>query len=147
MKKQVYKNYFLAVILVLTGMLMLASLALAETNKPEDPNPNVTDLHDAEVGMWNFGEKTGYSPGKSASPEVEVGRIIAYALSFLGVVFMILIVYGGYMWLTARGNEEQITKAKDLIKHSIIGMVIVFAAFMVSYFVVDRILMAVILPS
>ena len=45
-------------------------------------------------------------------------------------------VYGGYLWMTARGNEEEVTKAKNLIKAAIIGLIIVLAAYAISIFVI-----------
>jgi cbb3-type cytochrome oxidase subunit 3 len=73
--------------------------------------------------------------------EVEsvVATIIQTALSFIGVVFLILMVYGGYLWMTARGNEEQVTKAKNLITAAIIGTVIVVSAYAITVFVVGKI--------
>lgn len=64
-----------------------------------------------------------------------IGTIIKTALSFLGVIFIMLIIYAGYLWMTARGEEAQITKAKDILTQSIIGLVIVVLAYTISGFV------------
>ncbi|OGY45748.1 MAG: hypothetical protein A2663_02905 [Candidatus Buchananbacteria bacterium RIFCSPHIGHO2_01_FULL_46_12] len=69
-----------------------------------------------------------------------VGRIIGIALSILGVIFMAYIVYGGYLWMIARGNDEQVTKAKAIIRGSIIGIIIVLGAYAISAFVVSRLI-------
>ncbi|MDP2736958.1 MAG: hypothetical protein Q8O59_04250, partial [bacterium] len=44
-----------------------------------------------------------------------IGKIVGAALSFLGVVFFILIIYGGYMWMFSMGNEQTAGKAKEII--------------------------------
>ena len=44
-------------------------------------------------------------------------------------------IYGGYKWLVASGREEEIKKAKDTIRSAIIGLIIVMAAYTISYFV------------
>ena len=65
---------------------------------------------------------------------------ISYALGFVGVVFLILMIVGGLMWMTAAGNDERVNKAKSLITNAVIGMVIVFSAYAITYFVTSRLL-------
>lgn len=61
-----------------------------------------------------------------------VAGTIAFAvLSLLGVIFTALIVYGGYRWMLARGDESKITEAKGIIRHAIIGLAITLAAYSV----------------
>lgn len=64
--------------------------------------------------------------------------IIQTALTFLGVVFLILMIYGGYLWMTARGNDEQSEKAKKTITAAIIGIVMVLSAYAISYLVIEK---------
>ena len=63
------------------------------------------------------------------------GKIIGVVLSFVGVLFLIMMIFAGIMWMTAQGNEQRVTKAKDLLINSIIGIVIVFAAYAITTFV------------
>ncbi len=58
-----------------------------------------------------------------------VASAISGALSLIAIFFFILMVYGGFLWMTARGNDDQVEKAKNLIKDAIIGMVIVVMAY------------------
>ena len=44
-------------------------------------------------------------------------------------------VYAGYLWMTARGEEEKITKAQNIIKGTIIGLIVVMSAYAITYFV------------
>ncbi len=60
------------------------------------------------------------------------GRIIANALSILGVLFFILLVYAGFLWMTARGDETQINKAKDTTIAAIIGVIVIIAAYAIT---------------
>lgn len=66
-----------------------------------------------------------------------VGNVISIALSFIGVILLIIIVYAGFLWLTAGGSEEQVGRAKKLIKNGIIGVAIALSAFIITSFVVD----------
>ena len=56
------------------------------------------------------------------------------------MIFLLLTVYAGYLWLTARGEEEPIKKAQKIIIASVIGLVIVVSAYSITNFVVPRIL-------
>ncbi len=66
---------------------------------------------------------------------VIVGNIIKVALSMIGLVFLILTVYAGYLWMTARGNDEAVSKAKEIFKSSIMGLFIVVSAYAITVFV------------
>lgn len=83
------------------------------------------------------GQGAGYDTAKT-DPTSMVSDVIKVGLSLLGVLFLILMIYGGYLWMTASGNEQQVEKAKDLIKAAIIGLVIVVSAYAISYFVMSR---------
>lgn len=63
------------------------------------------------------------------------GTIIGTVLSFVGVLFLIMMIYAGIMWMTAQGNDQQVTKAKELLINSIIGIIIIFAAYAITAFV------------
>jgi type IV secretory pathway VirB2 component (pilin) len=64
-----------------------------------------------------------------------INAIIGWALGSLGLIAVILIIYGGFMWLTAAGNEERISKAKQIISAAIIGLVIILLAAAIVYFI------------
>ena len=73
----------------------------------------------------------------NANLSVVIGRIIGGLISLLGIVFVCLIVYGGFIWMTAQGSEEKIKKAKNIITSAVIGLVVVFAAYAIAQFVID----------
>ncbi len=63
------------------------------------------------------------------------GSIIGTALSMIGVLFFVLMVYGGFLWMIARGNEEQVRKAKDTIIEATIGLIVVLSSYAITNFV------------
>lgn len=67
-----------------------------------------------------------------------VFKTIQYILAFLGVVAVVVIIIGGFMWMTAAGNEEKVGKAKKVIIQGLIGLVIVLLAYAISAFVIAR---------
>ena len=83
------------------------------------------------------GEKgAGYNIGEAKAEDM-ISLIITTALEFVGVIFLVLAIYGGYIWMIARGNEQEIEKAKNTLIAAIIGMVIVVAAYAISYYVIN----------
>lgn len=70
----------------------------------------------------------------------KVGQIVGLALSFVGVIFLILMIYAGVTWMTAQGNDQQVNKAKNLLINATIGLVIVFAAYAITAFIGGEIL-------
>ncbi|MFH1745207.1 MAG: pilin [bacterium] len=102
------------------------------------------NLQDAFGGEKNLLDKAaiemGYNTEQSGEPQIYelLGKILTAFVSFLGVIFLILMIYGGYMWMTAHGNEQQIEKARSLITSAIIGLAIVAGSYAISYFVLSR---------
>jgi len=72
-----------------------------------------------------------------------VGIVINALLGLLGALFIILIIYAGFLWMTDLGDGKQAQKAKDLIKNSIIGLIIVFASYGLTYFILNNLIKAV----
>ena len=66
-----------------------------------------------------------------------IGLIINSALSLVGIIFFILLMYGGYLWMTAQGEEGQVDKSKNIIKSAIIGLIVTMSAFAISVFVMS----------
>ncbi|MBI4437799.1 hypothetical protein HY631_02505 [Candidatus Uhrbacteria bacterium] len=71
-----------------------------------------------------------------------VSQIIRIALGFLGVIAVVIILIGGFKWMTSGGNDEKVKGAKKLIFSGIIGLVIVVAAYAIASFVIDAIVNA-----
>lgn len=65
----------------------------------------------------------------------QAGKVIGLVLSFIGVLFLGLMIYAGIIWMTAQGNEQQVAKAKTLIINGVVGIVIVFAAYALTSFI------------
>jgi hypothetical protein len=100
-----------------------------------------TVLADSIFGGLEGARKTaGFSEGTSI--ESQVGNVISIVLGFVGIIFLGLILYGGLIWMIARGNEQEIEKAKNLITSAVIGLAIVLAAYAITYFVIQRLIPA-----
>ncbi len=64
-----------------------------------------------------------------------IGKILGSILAFVGVFFFILMIYGGFVWMFARGNDQDVTKAKGIIESAIIGLIIVLSAYAITSFI------------
>ena len=71
-----------------------------------------------------------------------VAQIINVAIGLLGIVAVVIILSGGFMWMTAGGNEDRVEKAKHLIFSGIIGLAIILAAFAIAKFVINSLVTA-----
>lgn len=71
----------------------------------------------------------------NATIDSVAGSAIKGFLSILGVVFLGLLIYGGYTWMTAQGNEEGVATAKKIITAAVIGLVIIMASYAITDFV------------
>lgn len=93
-------------------------------------------------GLKDAGKNLGTIADKSGVSKQDVGTIagtaINAALTLVGLIFLILMVYAGFLWMTARGEESQIEKAKGMITAAIIGLVIVLSAYAITALVTGR---------
>ena len=64
-----------------------------------------------------------------------IGNIINAFLGLFGAFFLVLVIYGGFKWMNARGNQEEMEKAKKILQSAVIGFIIVMMAYAISFFV------------
>ena len=115
--KYILISGLLAAIFVLPVMALAANQALdklSEVGADSGPYEQVTE----ESGVSNI-----------------AGAVIQAALALIGVIFLALMLYAGYHWMTARGEEEKVEKAKDTITRAIIGLIIVVGAYAIWAFI------------
>lgn len=93
--------------------------------------------------LINTGNIGGYDVLRKGDLPTVVGGIIFALLSILGVVFVVIIVYAGFQWMLAQGEENKIKSAQQMIIQGTIGLAIVLAAYAISYFVINTLQQAV----
>lgn len=98
--------------------------------------PAVTQAVDIGTDMaGSIATGSGYEKADSLSLSQQIGKYIRVALSLTGTIFLVLTVYAGFLWMTASGNEDQVTEAKGIITRASIGLLITLAAFSITAFV------------
>jgi len=93
--------------------------------------------------VWGEGSGAGAENIRTATglgnqdPRTIAASVINIILGFLGIIAVVLIIAGGFMWMTAAGNDEKIGTARKIMTAGVIGLVIVLAAFGIARFVVN----------
>ncbi len=71
--------------------------------------------------------------------ETAATSIIGTILTLLGLVALVIVLIGGFKWMTSGGNEEKVGEAKKLLGAGIIGLIIIFAAWAIATYVVGNV--------
>ena len=106
---------------LLIAFLFLPSITSAQGLKNINQGLDVTAQSAGVKGESNLGQF--------------LALLVQVLLGFIGLIFVILIIYGGATWMTAMGQDEKITKAKKIIINSVIGLIIIILSYSIAYFV------------
>ena len=91
----------------------------------------------AEEGLEEAAGGTGLNTSNTI-PQI-IAIVINTVLVLLAAIFVILIVLGGFRWMTSAGNAQKIDSAKQTISNAIIGLVIVLASYAIVRFVLGAV--------
>ena len=75
--------------------------------------------------------------GEFPSLATATGAVLQSLLAFIGTLVLIVVIYAGFLWATALGNEEKVKKAKGMLVGGIIGLTIIITSAYLVGFVVD----------
>ncbi|MBD3359412.1 MAG: hypothetical protein GF365_01755 [Candidatus Buchananbacteria bacterium] len=121
------KGLIFVYLLTIFSLVVAPQLALAAVGTP--PNVGLNTIADViQLGTQDI--------------RVTVARIINVAMGLLGIVAVVIILLGGFKWMTAGGNDENVKQAKKLIVSGIIGLVIILTAYAIAQFVLNSLLEA-----
>lgn len=91
-----------------------------------------------QSGLNQTANQAGFVTDQTASTVEDIVSTIIYAfLGLLGIIFFALVIYGGFTWMTADGNEEKVKKANKIIMGSLLGLIITIAAYALSFFFIN----------
>ena len=123
MKKRIKKYFGVISFLMLLLFTTTTQAAFLDENVIEKMNENTGFVQDTA------GFDANVTLGEA------VAMVIKGFLGLLGIIFIILILIAGYNWMTAAGDEEKIKKATSTIRSAVIGLLIIVAAYAITYFV------------
>ncbi len=126
------KKSFLHILPVSVSIFLFVTVpALAQNSAAEQ----------IKAGLKATGEESG--AGYSTLPiEQLIGQLIQVVLGIVGVLFLVLTVYAGVLWMTAGGTSKNVETAKGILRNSVIGLVIIIAAYALTKFIVDKLVIA-----
>ncbi len=102
-----------------------AALRIPFVHASPDLTSNLTDVNaDASLGSEDLTST--------------IGKLISALLSVLGVIFLLLIIWAGFMWMTAAGEPKKVDKAKEILITSVVGLIILLSAYAISTFVIEQ---------
>jgi len=119
------------ILLIFSFYILNSSFALAQSNSQE-----ALGQLNAAAGA-SGANIIGSGP---MDPRMIAAIIIRASLAFVGIFFVILIIYAGWLWMTAGGEEEKITRAKKLLSNGVIGLAIILSAYSITYFIFRTVL-------
>ena len=120
--KRITKN-FITLCLVLCFALFLTLPVLAQTQDID----NLKNSLNTSAGTAGLDTKTDL--------QTAIGRPIGYLFGVIGVIFLAVTLLGGFIWMTAGGNEEKVHKAKQFIGNGVNGLIVMFFAYALVYVV------------
>lgn len=95
---------------------------------------HATPVHADAYGLEKTKTLTQFKDVNKTLPEA-IGSIVSVALSLIGFVFLALALYAGFKWMTARGNEKDVTSARDTLINATIGIILIVAAYALTNFI------------
>jgi len=125
---------------LITPVFAVAGNPNADPNSPNSAVNNTLDLWGAgseDVNEDTIRSATGLGV---EDPRTIAANVINVILGFLGIIAVVLILYGGFLWMTAAGNDDKVGQAKQLMTAGVIGLVIILAAFGIARFVINALL-------
>lgn len=115
---------------MILSSLAFISLSLAPSFQPAQADEA---LFNSQTGINELGQVYG---NQKLDLRVLIARIISIVLGFLAVIFFALMIFAGFQYMTAGGNEDQTKKALTLLKNAIIGLLIILISWALTRFVV-----------
>lgn len=113
--------------------LFIGTMALAVFGMMSFAQPTFAEV---DIITPGFSKQVNDATGLGDATPIEVtATIVGAFLNILGVLAFVLFVYAGFRWMTAAGREQEVNKAKEMMKQAIIGFVIILAAYSIARYV------------
>lgn len=128
MKRKFFKN-FASIAIAILVIIPVFSLAILPVSAALDPGDLGTE----------YAENIGLG---ETDPRDIAANVIKVLLGFLGIIAVLMILIGGFKWMTAGGNDDKVGEARKIIVAGIIGLVIILAAWGIANFVISQLLEA-----
>lgn len=80
--------------------------------------------------------------GLTKGQEVQslIGRVIKVIMGLVGAIALLMFVYGGFLWMTAAGNDDKVAKGKEIFIWATAGLAVIFTSYIIVYFILSSLL-------
>lgn len=114
---QILKQFLIVIALSIGALLLFNSIGVstvfAQAIDPEQDQPAIiAALSGGQTGLRGI-----------------VLTIVNFFLTFLGLLAVIMVIYGGFLYVSSAGNEENVNKAKKILLYAVIGVVVIIVSF------------------
>ncbi len=99
--------------------------------------PLAVNTVSAQEDIWGELQTNMAAEGNDASLADIIAGIIRVIMGVLGVIVVLIILWGGFIWMTAGGEPDKVDKAKKMIYSGIIGLIVILAAYAIASFVMS----------
>jgi len=123
---------------IVLGVMLVAGLGLLLAPAAPAAAQNTSLITADSLGI-NYVKGSGLG---STDVRTTVASIIRVAMGLLGIVAVVIILIGGFTWMTAGGNEEKVGEAKKWIFAGVIGLAIILSAYALANFVIGQLVSA-----
>ena len=137
-----FKQKLLSFFILGCLMFSMGAFALVGDVNADNIKDTITNGANQSGGLDDVATNV-YGAQKTTELEDMIVFVINAILGLLGIIFLVLTLYAGFLWMTAAGNDEQVTKAKSILTAAIIGVVIIVAAYAITNFVLEAVLQTV----
>jgi len=133
------KKVFTIIISLLIAFSFSFALVNAAPATPPAKDKSSSLKKSIQGNLGSFG-KTSYGVTEPTPLPVMVANIIYAVLGLFGIILVIYMLFGGYTWMMAAGDQQKVTKAKDTIRNAIIGLIIISMAYAIATFVTSALM-------
>lgn len=116
-QKNVIKQFLIVTGLTVMALLLVNSIGIspvfAQAINPEQDQPSIiATLSGGQTGLRGL-----------------VLTIVNFFLTFLGLLAVVMVIYGGFLYVSSAGEEENVTKAKKILLYAVIGIILIVVSF------------------
>ena len=127
-----YKTFLLPLLFCGLFVIVCASIFYAST-----------PTHAIDIGqkrVETLANQSGFEAATKTTLAANIGKVISVVLSLVGTIFLMITVYAGIIWMTARGDESKADSSQKMLRNAIIGLVITLGAYSITAFILPQVL-------
>lgn len=94
--------------------------------------------------LKTFLTEAGYTTFTAGQGDIRLflAGFVQITLGTTGIIFFVIMLYGGFLWLTAGGNDETVSRARKILGHGVVGFIVTLGAMIITRFAADLVISA-----